>query len=71
MRRAVYATILSSSLKYYESLVITHKFARDTFAALRMTPKNFVILSAAKDLSRAFVQQTGLTQPGAFMGNHQ
>jgi hypothetical protein len=33
--------------------------------------QGFVILSAAKDLCRAFVQQTRLTSPWGHMGNHQ
>jgi hypothetical protein len=41
-------------------LVIPQKSAR-SFAALRMTARGVVILSAAKDLERACVQQTRLT----------
>ncbi|MEO8956805.1 MAG: hypothetical protein ABI465_19815 [Ktedonobacteraceae bacterium] len=40
------------------------------FAALRMTTGGSVILSAAKNLSRAFDQQTRLLSP-EFLGHHQ
>ena len=42
-----------------------------SFAALRMTARGVVILSAAKDLEHACVQQTRLTSPWGLMGNYQ
>ena len=42
-----------------------------SFATLRMTGRGFVILSVAKDLWLAFVQQTWLTPSCGLMGNHQ
>src|SRR6266487_2486247 len=38
---------------------------------LRVTARGFVILSAAKDLSQACVQQTQLTSPWGLLGNHK